>query len=769
VIADPYVDRTVVESLLVRVPDLKEVVILASHTRSTRPPEPRWPAIARLMATVEAQIRRLCRIQAPTPLRPDPAIGLVEACEHYRERLPARVRVLNLESTTGQGQQFHDRYVLVDGDGGLEVWVLTNSLSMLARRFPLLITKVDHELARQVAAYLDSLERGTIQDRPELLATDLWVKPTPAGAPQAADAGGPLVVPGGDWQSEVLRLLIPDVETGSRLERALERGLLEREAVPGTTTWRVPDNQRGAVTHTISRRLQTGAGVAADLLPVLARWAYHGGPELDDYALGSWVVEPAAASVRRFLDRRLGLVPQDSLLPESIDPVRMSLSHQAPMDLLVGAAPEIDFHAQLLWRLGPARLIGLLDETRDRQLFNWLCANAHSLTPDQRQALLQSRLATVRALGILILWDRDSIRPGSGAAPLAQCLSDLATEMTLTGIPPLDIFLSLVSLGTAEAGTVSEFQTAASLVTRHHPGSLDSAARSRLTALLAKSHPLHTIVRVSALAGACPVADQAELDRWCFSELRKHLPLRGQPPPPKGGAAPKCGDRAVSEAVAHSLRRLHGPDAPAQVISQVIGALDFLGADAPLYPTRNFTAWNDHLDGLLWGLQFAACFWDSSPPAERGAAFQRLAPEVLQRLLKFRPGLWQRYPDFRNLLAELLDILARWMDDPAATVAHRATFTSLMNRPEVPGIVRLRAFLGSMTIVQQEQTTLPALAAALSSSPCMRVSICRDQMREVLARHLQRLRNEAPELADMIQRVEISLEDWWRVRYPMRS
>jgi hypothetical protein len=76
-------------------------------------------------------------------------------------------------------QQFHDRYVLIEHEGDdqiheKEVWILTNSLSSIAKRFPLVICKAPPETSHEIANYLAKLQAGNLPERPDLRAQTVW-------------------------------------------------------------------------------------------------------------------------------------------------------------------------------------------------------------------------------------------------------------------------------------------------------------------------------------------------------------------------------------------------------------------------------------------------------------------------------------------------------------------------------------------------------------------------------------------------------------------
>lgn len=74
---------------------------------------------------------------------------------------------------------FHDGYILIEFGNGQqilkrEVWMLSNSLSSLAVRYPLLITPLTGDVANAVAGYLDSLWKAKLVGRTGLQSRVVW-------------------------------------------------------------------------------------------------------------------------------------------------------------------------------------------------------------------------------------------------------------------------------------------------------------------------------------------------------------------------------------------------------------------------------------------------------------------------------------------------------------------------------------------------------------------------------------------------------------------
>ncbi len=494
ILADPYLDHAAVESLLVRVRDVPELVVLTSHDR----PQPlgRKPLNVILCEALECFTRFVCRLpRGEREAVPEDSVQmLVEGCNCYRDSLPRRMRVFNLQSNEGgRGRQFHDRMVLIElGDEGRELWSLTNSIKMLARRCPVIAARMDPDVTASVAAYLGQLEAGALPGRNDLRAVLVWEKSAPALPGTGATTrppDSPL------WVDRVLSLLRPAVPPHERLQSAIRDGLLEVDVRPGTTTWRVSDATRAGVVGVITDGLHAQGADLHDVRAV-ATWAYHGGPQAEEYPLDERAVEALVAALTQSLGERPVPSPHrggahdmtaKELAPEALNAARLYVNHNAPGDLHAGSVPELDFLGEALWRLAPERLIAIEEATRSSRIAGWLAANAHGLTPMQRQAILQSNNGRLRALGVVILWDRDLDNNATAVARLDALTSDLVQA----AVPPMEILLLSIVLAMQDAESVESLREQLAAALARHNGPLGEAGRARvITTLLAEPDSL---------------------------------------------------------------------------------------------------------------------------------------------------------------------------------------------------------------------------------------------------------------------------------------
>ncbi len=274
---------------------------------------------------------------------------------------------------------------------------------------------------------------------------------------------------------------------------------------------------------------------------------------------------------------------------------------------------------------------------------------------------------------------------------------------------------------------------------------LSGSARSVVITLLGIPGRLHRIVRVSAMAAECPdVADRRSFSEWCAAEVVRQLPRRNHPSPPRDNTSPSHSDAGVRSEYAQCLWRIHGADAPARYVQEVLDTLDLNGVNAPLYRSRDYQGWSAHLDGLLWGLRLGLSVVEQATD-QRTAALTYLLPRLCARLHEFRPGLWHHFLDSDGSLADLVDSLSRWTDDAAATQNDLDALDEAFARPEVPGIWRLRAALASQRLAERHLAHLMDWSASPSSSPSMCSLTRRNPSMRSIGQHLDALRMAFPQ------------------------
>jgi hypothetical protein len=196
-------------------------------------------------------------------------------------------------------------------------------------------------------------------------------------------------------------------------------------------------------------------------------------------------------------------------------------------------------------------------------------------------------------------------------------------------------------------------------------------------------------------------------------------------------------------------------------VQEVLDTLDFNGVNAPLYCSRDYQGWSEHIDGLLWGLRLGVSVVEQAPIDQRTAALTHLLRQLRARLNDFRPGLWHHFLDSYGSLADLVDSLARWTDDAAATQNELDALDAAFARPEVPGIWRLRAALASRRLAERHLAHLIDWSASPSSSPSMCSLTRRNPSMQSIGQHLVALRAAFPQNVAQFDAVRDALNAWW--------
>ncbi|MFO1043731.1 MAG: VPA1262 family N-terminal domain-containing protein [Planctomycetaceae bacterium] len=782
-IADPYLDASAVNALLVRVRDVPEVVLLSSHDQAP-PAEPAPPAqqaepenwwkgswrgtACHWLGVIVDRCRQEHAPAANVEPTTDSTVALVAACNEQVGALPRKLSVVNVRSADGKGKQFHDRNVLVEFmDGAREVWSLTNSLSMVARRYPLLITLTDPNVGRAVAAHLAQLQSGQVAGRPDLQSDVLWEKPTRT-PPQPPPAAPP--PPRSPFQSEasILQVLAGDVAPSERLTQALNRGLLEPERGPARTNWRVPQPARAEVAAKGVAAIQSGGVSAVEVLRALGEWEYFGGLSERDYGFDATIVQTAEAALRAILSsaNRSDLSsPLDlssvASFPECFDELRHYVNANAPGDIEPRGVHGLSFIADVLWRLAPERLVAVAVETGGSRIPAWLATNIGSVPSGQLQALLQSGQPRMIALGITLFWDRSLPR----ANPLGNRIAALDTEMATAGIAPFDRFLTALAVCVPGSRSGMNLQQALTTFLGQAPTELDDASRDRLVEVLSPLGGFQGIVRVSAVACVIPAPAVAErLHTWVIERTLEYLHFRGAPVPDWDSRSPAWNNPEMRAAFAESYWRLHGTRAPERFVTDVLRRLNLRSIDAPLFPTRDYGSWSDQVTGLLWGLLLGVALVDGAPAAERPAALARIRVELIRCLAQFRPSVWHSYGDFHGLFASIVATISVWVDDAAAD-ADRTAWDNLLLQPMVPEIWKLYAMLHSSRLTERHIGDL----AAWAQDPASSASLCDlhrvTSTRSALLAALHDRKTSVPNVAPNLDAIEARFVTWWDVRY----
>jgi hypothetical protein len=716
IIADPYFDSTGIGSLLVRLRRLPELVVLMSHARDAK--KESWTVLSKIVS----KLRGFFGIGTTTSVVPPQVFReLKETCQSYHEHLPARCRLINIGNGTYSEQQFHDRYLLIErsSDGlpsSQEVWMLSNSFSGAAKKFPLVICPLPPDAAAQVADYIARLQAGKVHGRESARMETIWEQQPQVGARLPEREYGPLALVKFEGWQLILQLLSPEEpDDHSRSLSAVRRNLLSSEQNGQSASWHVPEhNLRQAIAAMLAG---TDAGLDAGRLTAIANWEYYGGPSAENYGFSNNQLATILAALEEQLQQvrdeggghtvLFQPLQEDWPFAECLNPAKM-MFFQAPLDLLMRPAPTLRFLADAMWSVQPQALLSKIASFESDFLLKWLIVKSHELAPNQVMPLFQSPNGIFQAIGFWTLWESGRQLPNGGLSDLIsisrQIGNAVASDELLLGL--IFVRACFVNAGSEEIPGVGDLGNLWPAV------GLNGERRARLCELISTGTRGHPLNFAEQLALHCPsAADKRSLETWCIDKLLQKLPLRGIP----AGDAHfwSQADKPATTAAAKCILRVYGTASAQYYIDHILGRLDFGQAQEPLLYTRDLRRWSRLCDGLLWGLFLGARLAEVDRDPQRIDTRGQLLQPLLQQLLRFGPELWHNYHDFHGLLVECMAILLRWLDETDGTPALDQLAVGFIENAEIPRFWRLIAMIHSTKLLHSRGQQLPGISANL--------------------------------------------------------
>lgn len=694
VIADPYFDRVGVESLLARAGNVGSVRVLTSHG-------------------------------AGDAANPSGTVDLLAACNGCAKMLPPKLSISNVDTKAGGGQQFHDRYVLIEfgeqrSESRREVWMLSNSLSSFAKRYPLVITPLAADVSKSVAGYLADIEGGRLKDRPDLQATLIWSNHSSRGRTHSSASSSRSTFPGSGLILEILAPETP-VET-DRAATAVMKGLIQ--ANEPDIDWEVPTESLTSVVELMKSTLAVAIKSSDSVLQALAYWSYWGGPDADAYAFNRDELNLISTVFTKHLKERsqvedvkheLEELESETPLPESLEAI-WRLQDGAPLDVRSRATPQLYFFAKALWQTSPSDLVRVLDETKSLGILCWLAMEAYPRDESCAMALMDSKLGAVQALGLLFLRD---IAEKEAASVGSNRLSVLASKLAKTKLPELDSLLAMIFISARYTrpgvGYENPFSDCAPLWPKRQftPDEI-----SRIARLANKAAPLRAVPRIAQLAQDCPIAENtAALHQWCVNQMLAQLPL-GALVPKNNELSFDPNDAETLKHAAKSAWQVHGANTPNWYKNEVLKKLHLWGALEPLLRTRDYSKWNDALENILLALRFGVSIAENAPTATDSTAFeQAAAPAMAGKLLKLGPELWHHFGDFHGRLS----VVSAFIGKAAETAQNGSSeIERFIAQDYVPSLWKLWVILQSPKLTRQFASALIQFSLSPTTPSCAR-------------------------------------------------
>jgi len=733
-IVDPFFDRIGVESLLPRLRGVKEVKVLTSHVLATSFPQ-------------------------------NGTVDLAAACEACRPFLPSKLEVINIQSPGGSTQQFHDRYIVIDrkADGHTplkQVWMLSNSMSSLAVRYPLVIVPLAQEVANLVAAYVESLSRGQVPGRSSVQASVVWTNHSPPTPQAPASASRPnRQFPG--WKL-ILELLVPDtVSDAERARLAVAGGLLA--ANTPELDWHVPSTAMPSVITTVKTALSGNVPNRKDLLSAISHWAYHGGPEAVEYAFSPAEIPLIETALLEHLrsqpqtNQFSVILPalKDALpLPESLEPA-CRLLDQAPMDRRNGATPELCFFAEALWTSAPQALIRILDTTRSLALLCWISTEGHIPGEGPARALLASQLGVAQALGVLFL----QYNANPHAAEAGNSLTEVASHLETTTLPRIELLLAMIFISARHTQSdAPESNPFAACAPFWPTQPLAAEERSRILALLDYAAPTRAIPMASALADEWPIpTDAAAFRQWCVDQVKAHFPLKNTASP-QSDIIFTANDIKLKKA-AEAAWRLHKTATPTWFRDEILNKTNLRPALEPLLRARAYAEWGRALDRVTLALIFGIALAEAAPEKENLEELQKTAaPRIAEMLVLLGPEIWHHFGDHYNRLVNVVVFLG--CSSALLNDLELVDIESIATNEGIPNVWKLLLLLQSPELIRKYAPQALSMAGSPTVPPCHCRFPAIEGWARVLSSFARDMANTRGDLRDALTDMAQKVEQW---------
>jgi hypothetical protein len=696
VIADPYFDRIGVESLLARVGNVGGIRVLTSH------------------AVGDAS-------------NPSGTVDLLAACTECAKMLPPGLSISNVDTKTGGGQQFHDRYVLIEfgeqrNEPRCEVWMLSNSLSSFAKRYPLVITPLSTDVAKSVAGYLADIEGGRLKDRPDLQATPIWPNHSSRRPTHSSASSGRSTFPGSGL---ILEILAPETPVeADRAATAVMKGLLQGSEPE--IDWHVPAESLPGVVELMKSTLAAAIKSNDSVLHALAYWSYWGGPGADAYAFNGDELNLIAAVFAQHLKDRsqveyvkhgLEELTSATPLPESLGAI-WGLQNGVPLDVGSGATPQLYFFANALWQTSPSDLVRILDETKNLGILCWLAMEAYPRDESCAMALMDSKLGVVQALGLLFLHD---ISRKEATSAGQSHLSVLTSKLANSKLPELDSLLVMVFMSARykQPGVANEtpFADCACLWPKRH---ITPDEINRIALLANKAAPNKAIARIAQLAQDCPLAGSAAaLQQWSVNQMLARLPLT-----PSMAQNNEIGfnsnDHETLTQAAISTWNVHKESTSMWFQDEVLKKLKMWDALEPLLRTRNYSKWNEAVENIMLAMQLGVSIAENAPTATDKVTFeQTVAPVMAGKLLRLGPELWHHFGDFHGRLSVVSAFIGNATEAAQNEIPQ---IEKIITQDYVPSLWKLWVILKSPKLTRQFSADLKQFSVSPTTPSSARVA-----------------------------------------------
>lgn len=564
----------------------------------------------------------------------DPSNELANMCERNRETLPQKCRIISVENAMRSDRQFHDRYVKLVTEHGVEVWSLSNSLNSAARRYPLLLTKVSPTATIELDAYLLALENGNLAawGKKDARSVVIWEQQTVRARTlpeHPVDEEGRQIFPGCEWVSEAVRRI------GGKFVRN-----------DSISSWRLCDGDEGNVAVSIMRELITVAPTLVEAMRAGAWWAYYGGPNVENYSLGN----DKAEACTELLEHWLVETKKEMMWAATFEPLK---ERQTMRDALGRVYTLLQFPdswsryrydavgrwcVSMLWMVRPTVIINMIVTSRSMPLLTLLLEELYwDCDEEHIRILISSDEGVLRSLGACLSWKKGSEYFVELSRSVGWSAGDILYN--LIGLPLIDY-----------AGDIREFQNYGEIDPELWKGACSSEKffYSDLVRLMKSESRGAHVYTMRRLADVCPLKEVK------MSLLEDIIRTTVEP---LMESRPQCAVPAIynwpkeAEIFAISMWQQHQDNAGMLYVHNCLEHLPLGPWSKPLLRSSNYQLWSMLAGHILFGLVLGIAIVEYAPDEERRKIAKAALALRFQKLWSQRllPEI-RKYGDFYGLL-----------------------------------------------------------------------------------------------------------------------
>lgn len=569
--------------------------------------------------------------------------------------LPPNLKVINVQNEQATTQQFHDRFLLLETNKGMEGWILGNSFHSQSQNYPAVMVELPADVLGEVEEYAEELRAGNVPGKKEARSVVLW---DAEGIKKEGQKEKPEALPGDlrafpGWE-EILRFFpVSGADAQDSLRQIIEQGYLETSGE--AASWRVRGDKRHDVCCQIRNYIQqlfTGENLDADkvdsLFNCLAHWVYCGAgfAARDVIVRNERVVAYLHGLFENLRRETLGNINEKELQwaqiktvfenfseePESYRQCWGLCQHPGEFDHLLR---EKVFYAEYLQQADPLRYCGELDR-------NWVLLphlfhvlNWEKVSNDYFHSKVATRFILFHLLNLLPVavsaqeaWQNAPAADEQKAKAFLIYLSAEGVEEQQKLLPEVPTLLNKAAISDNE---ILPFLA-----------DLQQGVASRLADLLDTSRP-----------GLAESIRRQILEKWLTKLKDKELHFD------------YVLDRPETENMVDVSCKLYGAGWADWYVTQFLNEFPWKKYRDPLYRFADYSHWHADSLRLLWSL-FLGLTYLVDKVSGQGGAEEKILSEIINRFEQYLvPQVWQLAQD-EILLDEVLYLMG-WLAGQTCT------------------------------------------------------------------------------------------------------